>query len=83
MGHLGWMSTFDPYGRDPSNLALLLRSARENIADWQKELQEKIEKWTRENGYTPADKTAALALIDELKVRGVKSFRGLGIDVTL
>jgi len=72
-----------PYGAfGESDLEMLLRGAQDNISRWRGELQEKIEAWVSEQGYAPLKEKAALALIDELRSRGVKSFDGLGIKVT-
>lgn len=42
-----------------------------------------MKKYAAANGFAPLDRANALALIDELKARGVQSFEGLGIKVML
>lgn len=60
-----------------------MRQVEDKMDKLGRDLKKDIERWTAENGFTPADRTSALALVDELKSRGVKSFEGLGIKVEL
>lgn len=61
----------------------LFERVRRNVAEWSADLQKKIEVWCSEQGYSPLKEKGALSLIDELKTRGVKRFKGLGIEVEL
>jgi hypothetical protein len=66
-----------------SNLELLVRQAKDEISGWRATIQKDIEAWCHDKGFTPARAEDTLALVDGLKTRGVKSFEGLGIKVTL